>query len=112
MVTNAEIQEIVADTLLVLSMLILIIALYKAHLNDEVPIRFEDALIDDTGSWGSKARLNIAFFVMTMILTFLALTGSLTEFYATVYVTAWVVDRARSSVTEVLKGKQNEPSTN
>ena len=109
----AEIQEIVADCLLVTSMLILCIALWLAHRNEAVPIRFEDALIDDTGSWGSKARMNIAFFVMTMILTFLALTGSLTEFYATVYVTAWVVDRARSSVTDVMKGKQNDnTSTN
>lgn len=44
----------------------------------------------------SKFRMNIAFLATTWVLTYLAISDTLTEWFLIGYLTAWVIDRANS----------------
>lgn len=50
--------------------------------------------IDVTGKLSdSKVRLNIAFIVTSWAFIYLTMSDHLTEWYVTVFLTAWVTDR-------------------
>lgn len=76
-------------------------SLIKAHFNKENEFDLIKLLAyDSDGKMSdSKARLNGAFVVMTWAFVFLTMQGKLTEWYALIYVAAWVTDRiaARSA---------------
>jgi hypothetical protein len=68
---------------------------YSWQKNKTNPIDFTDLFIDEKSGkiGGSEFRINVAFLVTSWTLIFLVLKGTLTEWYLTAYLTAFVADR-------------------
>lgn len=70
-------------------------------------INFSDLFLDDkTGKiGGSQFRVNTAFIISAIGLIYLLLTNDLTEYYYSIFIGAFVLDRAISRGSEILNGK-------
>lgn len=89
----------------------IILAIIHAHNRKDNKFDLLDLFTDGkTGKVdGANARLNMAFIIMSWVLTQLTIEGKLTEWYITAYVGAWVVDKmfSRNAQVEMAKIPNN-----
>lgn len=95
-------QDVIADVISVLFLSGIGYTLLRAHRDKSVSLDLADCLRDDTGSWGSKARLNMSWLIFTWAIVFEVLTNNFSEWLATVYIGAFVVDRSVTKITDTI----------
>jgi hypothetical protein len=84
----------------IIVMLFIIRSLVRSPENGGSKMSITNLFIDGNGIISdSKFRMNIAFLTTTWVLTYLAISDTLTEWYLIGYLTAWVIDRANSRLS-------------